>query len=403
MEAAPVPAERSIFQASLEYPTEERPAFIEKQCCGDKRLERRLKRLLDADARGREAGSDIVHPKTEAEACGPYRLVKELGEGGMGVVYLVEQTHPVKRLVALKVVKHGMQSKEVIARLESERRALALMNHRHIARILDAGTSRSGRPYFVMEYVPGEPIVEFCTRRALSLDARLRLFADVCLAVQHAHHKGIIHRDLKPSNILVMEEDGQPVPKVIDFGIAKATGHRLVDRSLYTEVGKILGTPEYMSPEQADASISDVNTRSDIYSLGVILYELLAEALPFTFSNPDDLAEMLRVVREDEPILPSQKGPSRRRRTLKGELDWIAMKALAKKPADRYPTAQSFAEDILRFLNDEPIRAGHPGLAWLAGLAGKLRKLARRHRGALGAIALRNARARFYRACRSST
>ena len=293
------------------------------------------------------------------ERIGPYRIREILGEGGMGTVYLAEQTEPVKRRVALKIIKLGMDTREVIARFESERQALALMNHPNVAGVLDAGATEQGRPYFVMEYVPGEPITAYCDKHQLSLPERLNLFMQVCRAIQHAHQKGIIHRDIKPSNVLVMYLDGKPVPKVIDFGVAKATNQRLTEKTVFTEQGLLIGTPAYMSPEQAEMTTLDIDTRTDVYSLGVLLYELLTGTLPF---DPKSLraagfAAMQRIIREVEPSKPSTKlsnllagddqsgshAPEKRRldartlvRRLRGDLDWITMKALEKGCTRRY-------------------------------------------------------------------
>ena len=288
---------------------------------------------------------------------GPYRLLERIGEGGMGIVYMAEQTEPVRRRVALKLIKAGMDSAQVIARFEAERQALAMMDHPNIARVLDAGTTGGGRPYFVMELVKGVPITEYCDRARLPLRGRLELFEQVCRAVQHAHQKGVIHRDLKPTNVLVTLHDGTPVPKVIDFGIAKATGEKLTERTLFTGFAQLVGTPLYMSPEQAGLSGLDVDTRSDVYSLGVLLYELLTGTTPFDrdsfgSASPD---EIRRIIREQEPPTPStrigtQSGnatttdhlpgdPRRARRLVRGELDWIAMKALEKDRRRRYESA----------------------------------------------------------------
>jgi serine/threonine protein kinase len=288
---------------------------------------------------------------------GPYKLLQVLGEGGMGLVYAAEQTQPVRRSVALKVIKLGMDTKEVIARFEAERQALALMNHPNIARVLDAGSTPDGRPFFVMEYVPGEPITSYSDRQKLSTKERLELFVQVCDAVQHAHQKAIIHRDLKPSNVLVMVQDGKPLPKIIDFGVAKATNQRLTEKAVFTELGQIIGTPEYMSPEQAEMGATDIDTRTDIYSLGVLLYELLVGELPFDSGElrQAGYAEIQRIIREEEPPKPStrlshltegSKKVAERRKTdlvkllreIRGDLDWITMKALEKDRVRRYGT-----------------------------------------------------------------
>jgi eukaryotic-like serine/threonine-protein kinase len=331
---------------------------------------------------------------------GPFRLLQLLGEGGMGEVWLAEQKTPIHRTVALKLIKAGMDTKAVVARFESERQALALMDHPSIARVFDASSTAEGRPYFVMEYVPGLPITEYCDKHRLTIKERLELFMQVCEGVQHAHQKAIIHRDLKPSNVLVVEQDNKPVPKIIDFGLAKAIGQRLTDKTLFTEVGVMLGTPEYMSPEQADQREQNIDTRTDVYSLGVILYELLVGAMPFDPKalRAAGIAEILRVIREEEPPKPSTKirsmgdesaasaekrkeEPRTFAKHLRGELDWITMKALEKDRVRRYGTASELAADISRHLRNEPVIAG-PATAGY-----RMKKYAVRHRIALGAAA----------------
>jgi tetratricopeptide (TPR) repeat protein/tRNA A-37 threonylcarbamoyl transferase component Bud32 len=328
---------------------------------------------------------------------GPYKLLEEIGEGGMGLVFVAEQQQPIKRRVALKIIKPGMDSRQVIARFEAERQALALMDHPHIAKVHDGGTTREGRPYFVMELVKGTPITDYCDRQRLTNRQRLQLFLDVCHAVQHAHQKGIIHRDLKPSNILVSLQDLTAVVKVIDFGIAKATSGRLTDKTVYTAFAQMIGSPLYMSPEQAGLSDSDVDTRSDVYSLGVLLYELLTGTTPFDreqFKKASD-DEMRRMIREDEPPRPSTRRstieqaerstiaerrglePRRLSQQLRGELDWIVMKALEKDRNRRYESASAFAADVQRYLDDEPVQACPPSAAY------RFRKFARRNKVAL--------------------
>ncbi|ANM32422.1 hypothetical protein ABI59_21680 [Acidobacteria bacterium Mor1] len=321
---------------------------------------------------------------------GNYRLLSKVGEGGMGEVYEAEQLRPVQRRVALKLIKRGMDTREVIARFEAERQALALMEHPNIARVLDAGATKNGRPFFVMELVPGVPITEYCDRERLSTDERLNLFVRVCDAVQHAHHKGVIHRDLKPSNVLVSMSDGKPTPKVIDFGVAKATAQRLTEHTVYTELGQQIGTPEYMSPEQAERSELDVDTRTDVYSLGVLLYELLVGRLPFESKELREAGwdAMRQMIRETDPPRPSTRASkldakiARSRRTdpgslarrLRGDLDWIVMRTLEKDRTRRYGTPSELAAEIDRFRKGEPVLAGPPGLSYRLG------KAMRRHR-----------------------
>lgn len=331
---------------------------------------------------------------------GPYRILREIGDGGMGIVYEAEQQTPVRRRVALKLIKFGMDTREVIARFESERQALALMNHPNIARVYDAGATPEGRPYFAMEYVQGVPITEYCDTHKLTIPDRLKLFIDVCEGVQHAHHKGIIHRDIKPSNVLVTTQDDKRAPKIIDFGVAKATSQRLTERTVFTELGQIIGTPEYMSPEQAEMTNLDIDTRTDIYSLGVLLYELLAGRQPFDSKElrRAGFAEIQRTLREQEPPTPSKRisgldqtstlSATNRRvdvrtlgRALSGDLDWITMKALEKDRVRRYQTAHDLALDVQRHLDDEPVTAGPPSGLYRA------RKLFRRHRATLLAAA----------------
>jgi serine/threonine protein kinase/tetratricopeptide (TPR) repeat protein len=322
---------------------------------------------------------------------GPYKLLQLLGEGGMGVVYLAEQEEPVKRRVALKVVKAGMDSARVLTRFEAERQALALMDHPNIARVLDADTTAAGRPYFVMELVKGIPFTRYCDQEHLTPQERLGLFVPVCQAVQHAHQKGVIHRDLKPSNVLVALYNGVPVPKVIDFGVAEATAHKLTERTMFTEVGQIVGTLEYMAPEQAELNNLDVDTRADIYSLGVIVYELLTGSPPFTATQLRVAAftEVLRILREVEPPKPSTRlsssqelpsiaarrklEPKRLTKLVRGELDWIVMKALEKDRTRRYATANGLARDVQRYLADESVEACPPSAAY------RLKKFARKH------------------------
>jgi serine/threonine protein kinase len=349
------------------------------------------------DATGPTAAGDATDVPRQI---GPYKILEKLGEGGMGIVYLAEQTEPVKRRVALKLIKLGMDTRQVLARFEAERQALAIMSHPNVAKVLDAGATENGRPFFVMEYVPGVPITEYCDLKCLPFPKRLELFTQVCEAIQHAHQKGIIHRDIKPSNVLVASEEGKPQLKVIDFGVAKATSQKLTERTLFTQQGILIGTPEYMSPEQAGTTALDVDTRTDIYSLGVLLYELLVGALPFDPRTLRQAAavEMLRIIREEDPPKPTTKFGSlgdtadevaRQRHTdvrslvrqLRGELEWITMRALEKDPARRYSSASELASDVRRHLDDEPVVASPPS-RWY-----RVKKFARKNRGPVAAAA----------------
>jgi non-specific serine/threonine protein kinase/serine/threonine-protein kinase len=393
------------FHAALEHATEERVAFLEATYGGDPELVRRIRRLLDAQERAVHEDDETLPTlgmpfapalDPEPDRIGPYRVLERIGEGGMGVVYAAEQREPFHRRVAIKVIKPGMESKEVITRFGIERRAMAMMDHPGVAKALDAGVTERGRPYFVMELVKGLPLIEYCARQRLSLRERLELFAEVCSAIRHAHHRGVIHRDLKPSNILVTLLDGRPAPKVIDFGIARAIASPLTERTLITEQGKVMGTPDYMAPEQAGLRGMDVDTRADVYSLGVILYELVTGVLPF---DPKALraegnAEALRIIREVDPPRPSARlmelaregrAPAEtasRARAVRGEFDWIVMRALEKDPTRRYGTASALAEDIERYLADRPVLAGPPSAAYA------LLKFVKRHRVATALIAL---------------
>src|ERR1051325_3861231 len=351
-----------------------------------------------------ESGTETVSAAPAAAAdddFGRYKILRALGEGGMGTVYLAEQLEPIRRRVALKVVKLGMDTAQVLARFNHERQALAMMDHPNIAQIFDAGATAKGRPYFVMEYIAGAPITQYCDHERMTTKERLALFLAVCRAVQHAHQKGVVHRDLKPSNVLVTEQDGAPVPKVIDFGIAKATDKWAVENTLLTQFGQIVGTPEYASPEQADTMTGVIDETSDEYSLGVLLYELLIGAVPFdtaTLRNAG-LAEMLRILREDEaPSLPRklmsmgataseiaarrQTDPASLRRLVDGDLNSIAMKALDKARERRYAPASDLASDIQRLLEHRPVLASPPSPLY------RTRKFLRRHRfAALGTAA----------------
>jgi len=365
----------------------------------------------------------VVRSAALPETIAGYRVLSVLGEGGMGVVYLVEQAKPIRRRVALKLIKPGMDSKAVIARFESERQALALMDHPGVAKVFDAGTTEQGRPYFAMEYVAGVPITEHCDRQKLSVKERLELFMQVCEAVQHAHQKGVIHRDIKPKNILVSVKEGQAVAKVIDFGVAKAISQPLTKKTLFTEQGQLIGTPSYMSPEQAEMTAQDIDTRTDIYSLGVVLYELLTGELPLDPKSLREIAfeQILRMIREFEPSKPSTRvgstvrtgeqsepraqatglptprlrsglgsavdvartrgtDPKTLTRYLRGDLDWITMKALEKDRTRRYATASEFAGDIARHLKNEPVRAGPPSAGY------RLSKFLRRNKRRIGTV-----------------
>jgi serine/threonine protein kinase/Flp pilus assembly protein TadD len=354
----------------------------------------------EAGARGNWATASVAGPEQARDRIGRYKLLRVLGEGGMGMVYLAEQEGEIKRKVALKVIKPGMDSKRVIARFEAEQQALALLDHPNVAHVYDAGTTEAGRPYFAMEYVKGLPITDYCDRHKLSIDERLRLFQQVCLAVHHAHQKGIIHRDLKPSNILVSAEGDRAIPKIIDFGVAKAMSQPLTERTLFTEDSHLLGTPEYMSPEQAEMVNEDIDIRSDIYSLGVLLYVLLAGILPYdseTFRQ-GGVEHIRKTIRETDPKTPSTRltrlgeeakklAESRRTelaalaRRLHTELEWIPLKAMRKDRAERYRSASELADDIENYLKGAPLIAGPPSTLY------RLKKSARRHKALVGGVA----------------
>jgi eukaryotic-like serine/threonine-protein kinase len=383
------PVNRLLFTAAAAFADPvERRAFLEFACRGEESRMQRIEDLLEArrDAEEffdvRPAVEEGASPTDESGlgACiGPYRLIDRLGSGGCGVVYLAAQQEPVERKVALKIIRLGMDTENVISRFEMEREALALMDHPNIARVLDAGTTVSGRPYFVMELVDGEKITDFCEQHRLGLRQRLELFSQVCDAIQHAHQKGVIHRDIKPSNVLVRIQDGSPVSQVIDFGIAKATAGNLEFDATHTRSGNFIGTPAYMSPEQAAGGL-DIDTRSDIYSLGALLYELLVGKPPFSHERLESLGveEIRSILCGEEPVLPSEKlratDPQKLRTQLAGDLDWIVMKALDKDRQRRYETANGLAMDVRRYLNEEVVLARPPSPGYL------LMKLIRRNR-----------------------
>lgn len=381
----------SVFQDAMDLPPHKRAAYLGEVCAGDDALRREVESLLDhADRAGEsflaESAAEAADVKAGDTIGGRYRLCRVLGEGGLGVVWLAEQVEPLRREVALKIVKLGMDSKEVLGRFEAERNALNLMDFPGIAEVYDAGVTDRGRPFFVMELVRGVPITQFCDGERMTTRQRLELFGEVCEAVQHAHQKGVIHRDLKPSNLLVQLRDGKAAAKVIDFGIAKATAQKLTERTVFTMAGQLIGTPEYMSPEQAEMSAVGVDSTSDIYSLGVILYELLTGTLPFDSETlrRAGLSGIARALRETDPARPSTRlstlgeaatsvveqrrtDPRTLRRDLEGDLDWIVMRAMEKERTRRYASASELAADVARYLRDEPVLAGPPTARYRMG------------------------------------
>src|SRR5579863_6327225 len=404
-----------IFTEALRLPPEARPDYIDRTCAGDENLRRNVQALLRANDRaGRfldelpsafagERVQQVGAIEKPGDRIGRYQLLKQIGEGGWGIVFLAEQKEPVRRKVALKIVKPGMDTKSVVARFEAERQALALMDHPNIARVIDAGMTDGGRPFFVMELVEGIKITDYCDQHSLPTRSRLELFTQVCDAIQHAHQKGIIHRDIKPSNILVTTgTDGRPAPKVIDFGVAKATGgQQLTDKTIFTARDMLIGTPAYMSPEQMSPMNADIDTRTDIYSLGVLLYELLTGTTPFDTREllKAGFDEVRRVIRDEEPARPSTRlstlmkadaenfskrhgtAPPRLIRELEGELDWIVMRALEKDRARRYATAHGLGVDVGRYLSGEPVSARPPSRLY------KARKFVARNKLACASLA----------------
>jgi serine/threonine protein kinase len=409
---------KQVFHEALEKTAAERTRFVAAACADDPDVRAQVDALLAAHVEAGEflalttgagaalaavaaaGGASIGWPEGPGSWIGPYKLLQLIGEGGFGVVYMAEQEEPIRRRVALKIIKPGMDTKQVIARFESERQALAMMDHPNIAKVLDAGATVSGRPYFVMELVKGVPLTDYCDANRLSTRERLDLFAQVCNGVHHAHEKGIIHRDIKPSNVMVTLHDAAPVPKIIDFGVAKATNQRLTEKTLFTAYGACIGTPTYMSPEQAEMSGLDIDRRSDVYSLGVLLYELLTGTTPLDAERLRSAAfgELQRMIREDDPPTPSARlstlgdrltevarnrhaEPQVLTKLVRGDLDWIVMKAIEKDRRRRYDSAAHIVEDVSRFVKDEPVAARRPSPAY------RFRKFAKRRRVALAVVA----------------
>ena len=410
---------KNIYLRAVEKKTpQERAAFLDGACGDDLALRTKVEALLreNADDSFLEhpavEGVTVVDPSPLSEGpgteIGRYKLLQKVGEGGMGVVYMAEQTQPVTRKVALKIIKLGMDTAQVVARFEAERQALAMMDHPNIAKVLDAGATDTGRPYFVMELVRGVPITEYCDKNKLSTAQRLGLFIPVCHAIQHAHQKGVIHRDIKPTNVMVTLHDGNPVPKVIDFGIAKATNQKLTEKTLFTNYAQMIGTPAYMSPEQAEMSGLDVDTRTDVYSLGVLLYELLTGTTPFPTKELLSLGygQMQKIIAEKEPPKPSTRLSTMQHeertvvaknrsmevsalgRMFKGDLDWIVMKALEKDRTRRYETVNGLAADIKRHLNNEPVSAVAPTFSYQLSKFSRRNSRYMRVAAAVGALLL---------------
>lgn len=403
--------EERIFLAALELaPNVDRHEFLTKKCGSDTKLRTRIEELLAFHQRGdnilddTSAGrlgshSAALDSIVEGTSIGPYKLLQEIGVGGMGVVFMAEQTEPIRRKVAVKIIKLGMDTRNVIARFEAERQALAMMDHPNITKVFDAGMTTTGRPYFVMELVTGLAITEYCDREKLSLRDRIELFHQVCVGIKHAHQKGIIHRDLKPSNVMVTHYDGVPVPKIIDFGIAKAVDQSLTDKTLFTSYGNMIGTPEYMSPEQAEMSGQDIDTRADVYSLGVLMYELLTGTTPFSHWKKKGIHKICQAICHEEPELASTRVnnladtvkeiSSNRstdvrslKRILRGDMDWILSKCMAKKRGERYESAADLARDVKRYLDGQPVEAVGPKLSY------RTSKFVKKHKTAISFAAV---------------
>ncbi|MEQ1826895.1 MAG: serine/threonine-protein kinase [Pirellula sp.] len=397
-----------LFDAAIAFEnTDARMAFLREHCAADQALLKEVTELVESHFRGNELLESptqvlkLIHQSAgatqedEGAIVGNYKLLQRIGEGGMGVVFMAEQLRPIRRKVACKIIREGMHSKQILARFEAEREALARLDHPNVTRILDSGTTNSGRPYFVMELVRGTTITEYCNSHRVPINERLVLLEHVCQVIHHAHQKGIVHRDVKPSNVMITLHDGVPVPKVIDFGIAKALDRPLTEQTLFTRYGDLIGTPEYMSPEQAEMSGLDLDVRTDIYSLGVLMYELLTGSTPLTSAQIQGkgLLKIFETIRDHETEVPSsrltrtlvdtpvladqrQTNAMQLKRTIAGELDWITMKAIAKDRNERYESAAALAKDLRRYLNDEPIEAAAPSIGY------KVRKFFNKHRTA---------------------